>query len=110
MTTCCSTQCKKRYDCTRHCFNSVSTYPSEDYYTFGYGSISSDDCKVEHWCGELGEYKMFVPIQKKEEVVPFPFQYINEYLSGGMLGWDEALEKTIHEVNRLIKEHLEKQM
>lgn len=61
MTSCCSIQCKKRWDCAKHCFNNIGAYPSEDYFTFGSGSISSDGCKVEYWCGELGDYKMFKP-------------------------------------------------
>lgn len=61
MTTCCSMQCEKRWNCAKHCFNNVGTYSSEDYFTLGSGSISSDGCKVTHWCGELGNYKMFKP-------------------------------------------------
>jgi len=64
MTTCCSLQCEKRHDCAKHCFNNVGNYPSEDYFTFGHGSISIKGCVVEHWCGEFGDYKMFEPIEK----------------------------------------------
>ena len=67
MTTCCSLKCEKRFDCAKHCFNKVGTYPSEDYYSFGHGSISNEDCTVEYWCGELGNYKMFEPIEKKTD-------------------------------------------
>lgn len=62
MTTCCSLQCEKKHDCAKHCFNNVGAYPSEDYSTFGSGSISNNGCTVEYWCGELGNYKMFEPI------------------------------------------------
>lgn len=67
MTTCCSLQCEKRHNCAKHCFNKVGTYPSEDYSTFGHGSISNEDCIVEYWCGELGNYKMFEPIKNKTD-------------------------------------------
>lgn len=67
MTTCCSTRCEKRYECNKHCFNNVGSYTSEDFYTFGTGSISSEGCKEEHWCGELGNYKMFEPIKKQTD-------------------------------------------
>ena len=64
MSTCCSLKCKKRFDCAKHCFNKVGTYPSEDYSTFGSGTITPDICTVNYWCGELGNYKMFEPIEK----------------------------------------------
>lgn len=84
MTTCCSMQCKKRWSCAKHCFNNVGTYPSEDYSTFGHGSISSEGCKVEYWCGELGNYKMFKPkavdytIISKPAYIKFDCPYCNE--------------------------------
>ena len=62
MTSCCSLQCEKKYDCAKHCFNKVGTHPSEDYSTFGHDSISKDGCTVKYWCGELGDYKMFEPV------------------------------------------------
>jgi hypothetical protein len=34
----------------------------ESYYTFGSGSISSEGCKVTYWCGPLGDWGMFTPI------------------------------------------------
>lgn len=66
MTTCCSMKCEKRWNCAKHCFNNVGEYPSEDYFTFGSGSISSNGCKVNYWCGELGNYKMF---ENKNKIV-----------------------------------------
>lgn len=110
MTTCCSLKCKKRYDCAKHCFNKVGTYPSEDYSTFGSGTITPDICTVNYWCGELGNYKMFEPIEKveeKEEKIPFPFQYLEKYLLGEMT-WDAAIDSTLNEANRLIEEYIEK--
>ena len=59
MATCCSIKCEKRYDCAKHCLNKVGTYPSEDYSTFGSGTITPDVYTVNNWCGELGNYKMF---------------------------------------------------
>lgn len=109
MTTCCSSQCEKRHDCVKHCFNNIGTYPSEDYFTFGYGSISSKGCTSEYWCGELGDYKMFEPIEKIkiEEKIRFPFQFLNKYCLGEMT-WDAAIDSTLEEVYRLIEEYVEK--
>lgn len=109
MTTCCSLQCEKKHDCAKHCFNNVGTYPSEDYFTFGHGSISSEGCVVEHWCGELGDYKMFEPIEKVEveEKIRFPFQFLNKYCLGEMT-WDAAIDSTLEELYMLIEEYIEK--
>ena len=59
MNTCCSMTCEKRYECARHSINKTGLYASEDYSTFGSGSISAEGCKVIFSCGEAGEYKMF---------------------------------------------------
>lgn len=108
MTTCCSEKCDKRFDCAKHCFNKVGTYPSEDYSTFGSGTITPDICTVNYWCGSLGNYKMFEPIEKKEEEkIMFPFQYMEQYLLGE-ISFDGAVDRTIEEVYRLIGEYVEK--
>ena len=44
-----------------------------------------------------------------DEEIQFPWQYINQYLYG-QITFDDAIDKTIEEFNRLIKEHLEKCM
>lgn len=41
-----------------------------------------------------------------EEKILFPFQYLEQYFLG-KLDWDVAINKTIDEINRLIKEHME---
>lgn len=66
-TTCCSDKCEKRHYCAKHYFNNIGVCISEDYSTFGSGSISNEECKTEHWCGELGEYKMFEPVLIKRD-------------------------------------------
>ena len=39
--------------------------------------------------------------------IPFPTQYIDKFINGEMK-WDNAMEETIDEVNRLIMEYVEK--
>jgi hypothetical protein len=64
---CCSTNCKKSSECGLHYFNSFGTHQIEDFSSFGSGSISSEGCWADYWCGSLGDYKMFQPIQFTEE-------------------------------------------
>ncbi len=64
MTTCCSDKCERRFECAKHCFNKVGAYPSQDYSTFGSGTVTSDIHTVNYWCGSLGNYKMYEPIEK----------------------------------------------
>ena len=42
-----------------------------------------------------------------DDKIPFPFQYIEQYLLGKM-DFDVAVDSTIEECNRLIEEYLEK--
>lgn len=42
-----------------------------------------------------------------EETIPFPFQFVNKYFLGEMT-MDDAVSKTVDEVERLIKEYVEK--
>ena len=107
MTTCCSEKCDKRFDCAKHCFNKVGIYPSEDYSTFGSGTITPDIQTVNYWCGSLGNYKMFEPIEKEEEKIMFPFQYMEQYFLGE-ISFNGAVDRTIEEVYRLIGEYVEK--
>lgn len=64
---CCSTRCEKAAECGLHVSNSFGTHQVEDFYYFGSGSISSEGCTENYWCGSLGDYKMFRPIQFTEE-------------------------------------------
>ena len=62
-TLCCSNTCKKRFECNRSSINHIGAYLVEDWSSFGSGFLSNNECKVEYWCGELGNYKMFEPIK-----------------------------------------------
>lgn len=42
-----------------------------------------------------------------EETIPFPFQFVNKYFLGEMT-MDDAVSKTVDEVERLIREYVEK--
>ena len=86
MTTCCSLQCEKKYDCAKHCFNVVGAYPSEDYSTFGSGSISNKGCKVNYWCGEFGDYKMFELVKKQEDTKDDIIEYLLDMLEEEHMG------------------------
>lgn len=61
-TLCCSITCEKRFECGRADINNIGTYYVEDYSRFGTGTFTDNGCEIEHWCGELGNYKMFEPI------------------------------------------------
>ena len=61
-TTCCSDKCEKKNYCAKHYFNNIGECISEDYSTFGYGSISNEGCDIEYSCGKEGDYKMFEPV------------------------------------------------
>lgn len=75
-TLCCSDKCEKRFKCARADINNVGVYCVENFYSFGSGTFDSNGCQIEYWCGELGNYKMFEPIEKEtEETIPFPFQF-----------------------------------
>ena len=107
-TLCCSNVCKKQTECARHSMNNEGMHYVEDFYSFGSGTLTNDGCKIECWCGELGNYKMFKPIEEEpEETIPFPFQFLNKCFLGEM-NINDALDYTIDEVNRLIEEYVEK--
>lgn len=59
---CCSFRCEKYSTCKRAF---ISGY-TEDYYSFGSGSISDAGIKEEYWCGPKGNYKMYIPINTPE--------------------------------------------
>lgn len=68
MTLCCSDKCEKRFECARADINNEGTHLVENYYSFGTGTYADNGCEVEHWCGELGNYKMFEPVEKKMDI------------------------------------------
>lgn len=74
-----------------------------------YHDISSFNCCPS--CHELIRKEQNESIEKsktkKEEKILFPFQYMEQYFLGE-LSFDEAIEKTIEEVYRLIGDYVEK--
>lgn len=65
MTLCCSTTCKKRFECAKSDINNIGTYCVEDFSSFGSGTFTDNGCEIEHYCGNLGHYKLFEPIENK---------------------------------------------
>lgn len=61
-TCCCSSHCKKYFDCQLADINNEGAHCVENWYSFGTGTFTDNGCEIEHWCGELGNYKMFEPI------------------------------------------------
>lgn len=100
---CCSDDCKKKFECALHFLNIDGDCYVEDYSHFGAGTYTDNECRIEHWCGKLGDYKMFEPIEK----ILFPFQYLEAYLLGEM-DFDAAIDSTIEEADRLIEEYLKR--
>lgn len=107
-TVCCSNKCEKQLECANHAINNEGMNYAEDFYNFGSGSLSSGGLKENFLCSELGNWGMFVPIEKidVEVKVPFPFQYLEKYFLGEMK-YDDAINSTVEEANRLIKEYIE---
>ena len=66
-TVCCSDVCELRQKCAKHAINNEGINYCEDFYSFGSGTISSDGCTVDYWCGELGKHKMFEPVNRVSE-------------------------------------------
>lgn len=63
-TCCCSSHCKKYFDCQLADINNEDMNIVEDYHEWGSGTFTDEGCVIEHYCGELGDYKMFVPVEK----------------------------------------------
>ena len=103
-TFCCSSTCKKRFECAIHYLNSEGVCIVEDYSNYGSGVISTKECKVEYWCGELGDYKMFESKTKIEDVVVRDFS-TNEYTFDGrnlnLNISDEEIEKIADKMDRV---------
>lgn len=103
-TLCCSNTCKKRFECDRSTINHNGTYLVEDWSNFGSGTISNNECTIEHYCGELGDYKMFEPKTRIEDVVMRDFS-TNEYTFNGrnlnLNISDEEIEKIADKMDRV---------
>ena len=65
---CGSYECKKRFECAQHYLNVEADCSVEDYSHYGTGIFTDNGCEIEHWCGELGDYKMFQPILFSKQV------------------------------------------
>ena len=87
-TLCCSDKCKKRFECAKADINNKGMHCVEDYYSFGSGTMTENGCEIEHWCGEMGNYKMFEPIEPTIITVTEEFD----------LGSDEELQEYIDEL------------
>lgn len=66
-TCCCSSHCKKYFDCQLADINNEGTNIVENYHEWGSGTFTDEGCVIEDYCGELGDYKMFEPIKKKTD-------------------------------------------
>ena len=91
-TLCCSLTCEKRFECAKADINNEGTHCVEDYSHFGTGTFTDNGCEIEHWCGKLGDYKMFEPIENKLQEVEYDkqrrkdaFKYIEAQLESGYL-------------------------
>lgn len=63
-TLCCSTTCEKRTKCARHSMNNTGLYYVENFESYGSGYMTTNGYEIDHWCGKLGDYKMFEPIEE----------------------------------------------
>ena len=64
-TCCCSSHCKKYFDCQLADINNKGMNIVENYHEWGSGTYTDEGCVIEHYCGELGNYKMFVQVEHK---------------------------------------------
>lgn len=108
-TCCCSSHCKKYFDCQLADINNEGVNYVNNYHEWGSGTYTDEGCVIEHYCGELGDYKMFEPIEKinMEVNIKFQFQYANQYFLGE-ISFDDAVNRTVDEVERLVREYIEK--
>lgn len=67
MKTVCCSNCERQHECANHAINNEGMNYAEDFYNFGSGSISSGGLKENFLCSELGNWGMFVPIEKKTD-------------------------------------------
>ena len=57
---CCS-DCERMFEYNLHVINHEGMHIVEDYLNWGTGTYTDNGCTIEHWCGELGNWKMFQP-------------------------------------------------
>ena len=110
-TCCCSSHCKKYFDCQLADINNEGMNMVNNYHEWGSGTFTDEGCVIEHHCGELGDYKMFMPVEEinLEVKIPFPFYYLNQYLRGES-DWDSAFDNTMEEVYSLIEDYVAKHL
>ena len=84
---CCSDKCEKQVYCINHAINNEGVNVCEDFYSFGSGTMTENGCEIDHWCGELGNWEMFEPIE------PTTITVVQELY----LGSDEEIQKHIDE-------------
>lgn len=69
---CCSEYCEKKNQCGLYYRNPQPEYRKydnvESLASHGWGSISAQGCEVHYDCGPSGDYKMFTPIRKIDEI------------------------------------------
>lgn len=63
-TLCCSDKCERRFECARAGINNEGSHCVEDFSSFGSGIYADTGCEIEYWCGKLGDYKIFEPVEK----------------------------------------------
>jgi hypothetical protein len=66
-TVCCSIQCERQSECANHAINNEGVNYCEDFYNFGWGSISNEKYEEGWTCSALGNWAMFEPIEKKTD-------------------------------------------
>lgn len=64
-TCCCSSHCKRYFDCQLADINNEGMNIVNNYHEWGSGTFTDEGCVIEHYCGELGDYKMFEPVKKR---------------------------------------------
>ena len=70
-----------------------------DCYKCIHTDVCADKFDVEECGCKCEEYA-------EEAKIPFPFQYLEQYLCGELI-WDAAIDNTMNEVYRLIEEYVE---
>lgn len=58
-TVCNPKNCKLAEYCGKYWANNFGTHPQCDFSTCGKGTCTEDDCTIEYYCGDNGDYKMF---------------------------------------------------
>ena len=92
-TCCCSSHCKKYLYCQLADINNEGMNFVNDYHEWGSGTFTDEGCVIEHYCGELGDYKMFEPVKKRG-------------LRSSVLIIDDLCDIDVSEVFKSIEKHL----